>query len=486
MREADGTIIFKEWLPDLPPLNNPGLLEATNARPVDGAYKSFHPLTTVLGSGSTATAAIPGTPIDGIYAHAGGTANFYVAAEISSGASRIYSLESFNFSGAWTANSATLASTVFDFAQFDNLVIAAQTAGSVCLYVTVGSSSGFVTLGSTTGNSPGARAVGVVNRFVVVGTDTSTPIVRWSGINQPTSWPTPASSTAVAQQSGAQTLNALAGPVTAVVGGDQYGLVFQNSALTRMTYVGGSVVFQFDTIDKVNGALFRKGIVHVGGLTYFGNETGFFVTDGVTVKDISKSRVSSHFFSLLFADSGARVSAALDEKNRLIYWSFPTTASPAASTTVLIYNYHEDRWGSATQTTSLLLTGNEFPSGVGVSEELQPYGFMSSQTLGSFTGTPGTAVFTGGEQEPIPGAYSRIQGVKPLVDVTANAVTAAIGTRNNRSDSPTYTSEVTANSRSGFCDFRSEGRYHRPRLTIAGTFNAAQGLEFQVEPSGPV
>jgi hypothetical protein len=77
-----------------------------------------------------------------------------------------------------------------------------------------------------------------------------------------------------------------------------------------------------------------------------------------------------------------------------------------------------------------------------------------------------------------------MQGIKPLVDVTLNAVTVAIGTRNDRSSSVSYTSETTANSRSGFANFRSEARYHRARLTITGTFNAAQGLEYEAVPSG--
>src|SRR6185295_3648444 len=37
-------ILFKEFLPDQPDLNNPGLLEALNCLPVDRAFKSYAPL----------------------------------------------------------------------------------------------------------------------------------------------------------------------------------------------------------------------------------------------------------------------------------------------------------------------------------------------------------------------------------------------------------------------------------------------------------
>jgi hypothetical protein len=218
-------------------------------------------------------------------------------------------------------------------------------------------------------------------------------------------------------------------------------------------------------------------------LTYFPSDTSFFVTDGVTVKDISKNRVSD-FFAGALATSNA-ITGALDERRSLIYWSFRSGGSFGdPDTNILVYNYAEDRWGYATQANRRIFTGQRFPSGVGVSEPYRPFGFASSRTLCAFTGTAGTATLVSGEFEPSRGGYSRVQGIKPLVDQTA--VTVAVGTRNDQATTPAFTSEVTANARSGFADFRSEGRYHRARLTITGTYNSAQGMEPQVEPSGPV
>lgn len=113
----------------------------------------------------------------------------------------------------------------------------------------------------------------------------------------------------------------------------------------------------------------------------------------------------------------------------------------------------------------------------------RPRGFKSG-VLSTFTGTPGTATIETGDVEATLGRKTFVAGVKPLVDVTANAVTAAIGYRDDLQASVTYTSEVTANSRSGFCDFRVEARYQRIRLKIAGTFNAAQGVEPIWKPGG--
>lgn len=103
-------------------------------------------------------------------------------------------------------------------------------------------------------------------------------------------------------------------------------------------------------------------------------------------------------------------------------------------------------------------------------------------TLGRFGGTPGTAVIETGEAEGNPGAMTYVSGVKPKLD--SAAVTVSVGTRDDLSASVTYTSETAVNTRSGFADFRLTARYQRARLTITGSFNAAQGLDIDFKPAG--
>jgi hypothetical protein len=109
---------------------------------------------------------------------------------------------------------------------------------------------------------------------------------------------------------------------------------------------------------------------------------------------------------------------------------------------------------------------------------------IKSARLATFTGTPGTAILETGESEGNIGGMMFVRGVRPLVDVTVNAVTIAIGYRNDQNSTPTYTSEVTANSRSGECNFRNEARFQRVRMTVTGTFNSAQGVGVDAIPSG--
>jgi hypothetical protein len=249
-----------------------------------------------------------------------------------------------------------------------------------------------------------------------------------------------------------------------------------------MTYIGGSVVFQFDPIDSAEGAFFIGGSVQVGPLVYFIYRSGFCRTDGVTIQHIGDGKVDRHFWNRVESIGNAqyRVFAAYDHVRRLVYWLYPSSGAGTTPDSMLIYHTEANRWARASFSGYLPLTA---PGGI-INSRSVLKGFNSTPKLVTFDGAPGTATIITGEAELNPGGHAFVQGVKPLVDVTANAVTAALGSRNDQSSSVSYTSEITANSRSGFCNFRSDARYHRARLTIAGTFNAAQGLEYEAVPSG--
>lgn len=116
----------------------------------------------------------------------------------------------------------------------------------------------------------------------------------------------------------------------------------------------------------------------------------------------------------------------------------------------------------------------------------RPRAFNGLNVMCTFTGAHGTAVIETGESEGVEGRRSFIRGVRPFIDATANAVTVAVGYRNDPITAATYTSETTANSRSGEANFRVDARFQRVRLTVAGTFNAAQGLGLDAIPSAKV
>lgn len=465
---------FGEWLPDLPDLGNPGLIEAANVLPFDG-YAAYKPLSTTLN-------ALASNPRYGLRATGGGGDYIYVGIS-SVSAGRL--LRGIATGGVWTdLSAATYTPTgTWQMAQFREYVVATNGFDSP-QFQTLGSASSFATLGSTTGNAPAARNVAVVGQFLVLGNLLGDSYsVQWSGVGAPTSWPTPNSSTAIAQQSGKQTLDSELGTVSGIFGGDQFGLIMQTGGIVRMTYAGPPVVFQFDTISRGIGLNFQNGAVKIGEIIYFASFKGFFATDGTTTVPIGKGKVDSYFISLVDTTLPALVSAGVDWQRKLIYWSFPTAADSGNPSQVLIYSYVEKRWTHASDTVRLMVKGTE--------STFETFGFEAfgnDQKLGRFTGTPGTATFTSGEVEPQPGGCALINGIKAIVasSGTAPTIGVQVGSRDDQATTVSYSSTTAPTSRTGFADFRSDARFHRARVYIAGNFDKALGLEIDATPTGGV
>lgn len=497
MREADKVVQFGEWLPDLPSYNNPGLTEAKNVIPSDGVYRPF---LFVTGTGT----ALASRPIGAVSTFdASGTAYFYAGT-----LTKIYVRAGAGWTSKYAGTYATASTGFWQFVQFDELVIGTNYADRP-QYLAVASGSDFANL-ATTGTAPYARVIGVIGRFVMLG-DTNlagvTPNgVQWCAIDDPNNWPTPGGATAQALQAGEQFLNIAYGPVTAIAGGQEFGIIFQRQGITRATYVGGNVVFQFDVIEKNRGALFPNAVVQIGRLTYFVSGDGFYVTDGIEVKPIGDKKVDNYFADLVDTSYKERVYGAVDYANKCIYWSFPsgTGEGGGINNNVLVYNYAEGRWSRAEDYAYAITTGltaaislddldTYFSSIDIVSPSLDSdewkggnntiLGFDSLYKLGSFSTGGGTAILDGAETEIVPGRLARVQGVKPLV-IGDPDITVALGTRDSLADDVTYTTERTPNSRTGFADFREESRYHRSRVTIAGSFESALGIEYQAVESG--
>lgn len=497
-RAADGKVLFGEFLPDLPPTDNPGLTEALNVLPVDKFYAAYKPLTGI-------TAALSERPRGGIGAlDSAGNAYFY--------AGTATALHQRN-GAAWTDKTDTAYTTASDdywrFVQFDSWIIGTNYA-EVPQALPVGDGGDFDDL-ALVGTAPNARQVGIVGRHLVLG-DTVDGVngivphrIQWSRIDDPTEWPVPNSTDARNKQSGEQFMPSAFGPVTGIVGNDQFGIVFQHAGISRMTYVGGDLVYQFDVIDSTRGAAYPNAIVEVGKLAYFIASDGFFVTDGVKVEPIGASKFDRLFLESVDTGYKGRVYGALDKARNLIYWTYPGVGSSAGvPNSLIIYNYREGRATRASDVVECLVGGlttavplesidNYFASIDDVVPSLDsPFwkggndsllGFTPAHELGVFAGSPGTAVIEGQEAELSPGLYSYISGVRPMVQGQA-AVTVSLGTRNGYADSVVYGAPMALHPRTGCADFRVETRLVRARVNISGAFPAAQGLMYQAQASG--
>lgn len=502
-RDSSGVVKWGKWLPDQPSIDNPGLTEALNVLPVSGSYRPYRPLSTQAG-------ALASRPLGAI------------SVRDSSANSVLYAgtaTDLYQRSGAtWVDRSTAVAYTTssldfWRFVQFDNRVIATNYA-DLPQKLTIGDAANFTSLADT-GTAPRARVIGVIGRFVVMG-HTNEGVngvvphrLQWCAIDDPTDWPIPQTADARTKQAGEQFMSAANGPVLAIEGEEQFGIVFQRSGISRVTYVGGNVVFQFDNIDSSRGLLCPNGVATVGKRRFFPSSEGFFVTDGVNVEPIGDNQVDQFFLDNLDASFPDRVYAAVDRSKKIIYYAFPGPSNTGGRPNMLIvYNYLEQRWTHCEQQIELLVPGLTIATSIDDFDALFPsvdditppldspfwaggaaalFGFDTDFKVGTLAGTPGTARIDGQEVEFHPGRCTYVQGVKPLVTGNGSSVdvTIALGSRELLDDDPTYTAAVDRTASTGYCDFDNEAHYFRARMEIVGDFKEAVGVHY-IERAGAV
>jgi len=332
-----------------------------------------------------------------------------------------------------------------------------------------------------------------VRDFVVGGVingDAAT--IAWSGINNSKVW------TFGAAQSDYNKFP-VGGAVTGITGGE-YGLVFQESRIARMTYVGGNLIFQFDEISSNVGCVARRSICRYGSQVFFLSNRGFMVCDGSGVTPIGDEKIDRTFLALADMKQVGGMSAAVDPVNKLAIWTVPvTTGTPQ---TWFIYNFTLEKWTTATQTAQFLVSGitpdytledlDAFSTSL---DTLSPslgnnywlggaptlYVIDTNNTLGTMTGANSAATFTLPDTDLTPGRSTRIQRVRPICDAVAG-VTVTLAGRQRLGDTLVTTTH-TALSASGDIPARRNVRSVRPTLALAAgaTWSYAQALELRLD-----
>ncbi len=202
------------------------------------------------------------------------------------------------------------------FAQFNNLVIAVQANVAPQVY-DLTASSAFANLN---GSPPQARYIDIVGRFVVLSGLLSNPYrVQWSGLNDvngPTSW------TPTVNSSDYQDLPD--GGIVRGVAGGETGVILQDQAIRRMTYVPGSpVIFQIERVAQDLGLFGPYSLVRAGSTIFFYSTKGFHRIDpGGFPVPIGRERVDRSFFTDLDKASLQLFIGAADPRNSRVFWAY--------------------------------------------------------------------------------------------------------------------------------------------------------------------
>jgi hypothetical protein len=468
-------VTFGEWLPDQPPVAG-ALVEAKNVIPQQIGYGPLPTVSAISNdAGENINSVFSGRFGDTIKVFASSSTKLY---EYSS---NTLDLSNISQAGNYSASDSGRWST----AQFGKVVLAANGEEIVQAY-TLGTSSNFADLASA---APTAHFVSVVRDFVVCGKTNEEPNkVLWSDINDETDW-----SSGPTSQSDFQ-LIADGGNIQGLTGGE-FGLIFLQKGISRMTYAGAPLYFQFDTISRGLGCLEPKSIAQYGNLSFFLSDDGFYLCDGTQVQPIGAEKIDRFFFNDAEIALLSTMSVAVDPIRRCIFWMYTNNSSVQS---ILIYNWQIQKW-SRGETTADFVNSIE-TEGISV-ESLDNYASsidaltislddrfwvanstllagVQGQKIVAFSGeNTGAEIITG----DLVGRNSVINLAKPQIDSgTANV---SVASRARLDGEITFGTVASADDENR-CAVRSHGRYHRVKVLPSGDYTAAVGVDLDIKAGG--
>lgn len=314
---------------------------------------------------------------------------------------------------------------------------------------------------------------GTVGNFMVVSEYNDPGAVRWCAIGDPTDWPTPNTNDARSKQAGREHLNPKLGVVTGIAGNDFFGYVFQEWGITKMTYVGGDIVFTFDTFSEGVGCYRYNRFAQVQDLVAFESQFGYHLLKDGQVANIGEGLVDTTYPPVTQSQ----------QRN--------VAVNPAISTFFfegqnLAYNYHTQQWSEQNA-----LLGRTYYS-VDSEADLVGQIVFSGTSVDDQTSSGGAsteATFETAERDLNQGGRAEITGVRPIVN--GGTVSVFVGVRNDLDDSVVYATGSSVNSRTGMSHFKSaankaEGRYQRLRFLVNGANETTLGADVEFVPSGQV
>lgn len=462
---ATQRINFGEWMPDQPGIS--GAL--TDANNVVSQAIGYGPLPTAAtfseeASENLITLVAGKTPLGETELFSAGNTKIY-------NVSGVGVLTDVSKSGGYTPNTNY---DRFRFTQFGNVIIGTNFSDPMQSY-TLGTSTEFDDLSAS---APICRYLTVVRDFVVAAfIDDSGTIypnrVQWSDINDETNWVSGPTTQADYQDipDGGQIIG---------IRGGEFGVVFLEKSIYRMSYVGTPFVFQFDNISRGKGCIAAGSLAQVQGVTFFLSDDGFYMCDGQSITQIGAEKIDRYFFDDADESQFDMMSAAVDPVRKLVIWNY---LNKFQSRKLIIYNFKTQKWthGDANSDyisdASTAATDMEELDAISASIDALEVSLDSILYMGgkyflggtsgayvvTYNGQPATGQIITGDLSL--GGRSTITLARPQVDNGSASV--AIASRVLLSNEVSFGSEIAADSENRI-SLRSNGYYHRVKLIPSG------------------
>ena len=477
---------FMPWLPDMDGLNPEAAMQALGVIPTARGYRPF-PGFAAVASAITARAqgAISVRDLSGnVFNFCGDATKLYRMA--SDGLS--WNDVSRVVGGAYAAPAAGW----WVFWQFGSLVFAANGVDALQSF-DLSSSTNF----AAAAGSPPVCAFGMTVRDFAVAMRTSSAFnrVQWSGINDAATWVASATTLSDSQDlpDGGTIMGGLGG---------EYGVIFQERAITRMSFEGPPTAFRFDKITKNLGVQAEGSIAGYEDLSFFRADDGMYMLrGGVELVPIGAEKWDRFLESDIDANYLYRISSAIDPINKIYVMGYASTSGGGTPDSLFKYHWptgkasltrvnHEIVYSAATQSGYTLETLDTPMPNIDLglhsldsrlwtgSGRLILSAFNTLHQSGFFTGNNVAATIETGDANLVPGKKSLLRAARPIIQGSSVTPSITIGRRNKMNEAVTYGSAVAVNS-NGVCNLRTKARYHRARVTIpaASTWDHAIGID---------
>lgn len=479
---------FGPWQPDVSDYQGQHTKTATNVLPRGdgyGPFKDFSAYSSALAAACRGFFVALKT--DGSVAIFAGTST------------KLYKLSNTDFtwgdvSKASGTYSAVTSTDQWQFAQFGNYVIAVQ-ANTAPQVFDLTISTEFADL---SGSPPQSRYISIVGRFVVLSGLLSNPYrIQWSGLNDVTNW------TSGVNSSDFQDFPD-GGTVRGVAGGE-FGVIFQDRAMRRMTYApGSSYIFQIERLTQDKGLYAPSSLVVAGERIFFLASQGFqgMLATGFP-EQIGKERIDRTFFADVDLGNFQLCIGAADPKNSRVFWSYKSNSgSSGLFDKLLCFDWKLDKWTTITTSGEYIASLSQpgitlegldaiFPSIDAMTTSLDDFASSvtpeiaavnSAHILGFYRGSNLEATIDTPEQGG-DGRRIYIRGLRPVTD--AGTVYGNCSRRETAQASATYSTETLINA-VGSCPQRVSTRYARGQIRIpsATTWTFAAGIEPDISLEG--
>jgi len=131
-------------------------------------------------------------------------------------------------------------------------------------------------------------------------------------------------------------------PLRGGPGNSPSGLLWSADSLVRMTYIGGTAVFQFDTISTQSSIMSANSVIEYDGIFYWLGSDRFLSFNGV-VREVPNNLNLNFFFDNLNYEYRQKVFAIKVPRFGEIWWCFPFGDSTEPNHAI-VYNVREDTW----------------------------------------------------------------------------------------------------------------------------------------------